>query len=70
LTFVVTGTLPGFTRDSVKVYINTYGGKITSSVSKRTDYLVVGENPGSKLAKAQSLDVTIIDADELRKLAE
>jgi DNA ligase (NAD+) len=67
---VVTGTLPGFTRDSVKEYIQNYGGKITSSVSSKTDYLLVGENPGSKLTKAQSLDVAIIDAAELRRLAE
>ncbi|MCK4819907.1 NAD-dependent DNA ligase LigA, partial [bacterium] len=70
LTFVVTGTLPGFTRDSVKEYINNFGGKISSSVSSKTDYLVVGENPGTKLAKAQSLDVAIIDAAELRRFAE
>jgi DNA ligase (NAD+) len=70
LTFVVTGTLPGFTRDSVKEYISTHGGKTTNSVSKKTDYLVVGENPGSKLDKAQALGVMIIDADELRRLAE
>jgi DNA ligase (NAD+) len=70
LTFVVTGTLPGFTRDSVKEYINNFGGKISSSVSSKTDYLVVGENPGSKLAKAQSLDVAIIDSVELRRFAE
>ena len=70
LTFVVTGTLPGFTRDSVKVYINTYGGKTTNSVSKKTDYLVVGDNPGSKLDKAQALGVPVIDAAELRRLAE
>jgi len=70
LTFVVTGTLPGFTRDSVKEYINNFGGKITSSVSLKTDYLVVGENPGSKLTKAQSLDVAIIDIAALRRLAE
>ena len=70
LTFVVTGTLPGFTRDSVKEYIKKFGGKITSSVSSKTDYLVVGENPGTKLVKAQSLDVAIIDAAELRRFAE
>jgi DNA ligase (NAD+) len=70
LTFVVTGTLPGFTRDSVKEYISNFGGKITSSISSKTDYLVVGDNPGSKLNKAQSLDVAIIDANELRRMAE
>jgi DNA ligase (NAD+) len=70
LTFVVTGTLPGFTRDSVKEYISSFGGKITGSISSKTDYLVVGDNPGSKLNKAQALDVAIIDANELRRMAE
>ncbi len=70
LTFVVTGTLPGFTRDSVKEYITSFGGKITGSISSKTDYLVVGDSPGSKLNKAKDLDVAIIDADELRRMAE
>ncbi len=68
LTFVVTGTLSGFTRDEVKAYIESYGGKVTDSVSKKTSYLVVGENPGSKLEKARTLGVPIIDENGLRRL--
>ena len=67
---MVTGTLPGFTRDEVKEFLKTYGGKIASSISKKTNYLVVGENPGSKLTKAQTLGVQIIDEDGMRKLVE
>ena len=61
LTFVVTGGLEGFTRDSIAETITAHGGKPTSSVSKKTDYVLVGTDPGSKLAKAQELGVTIID---------
>lgn len=68
LTFVVTGTLEGFTRDGIKEYIEENGGKVTDSVSKKTSYLVLGENPGSKADKAQSLGVKIINENELRKL--
>ena len=61
LTFVVTGGLEGFTRDSIAETITAHGGKPTSSVSKKTDYVLVGTDPGSKLAKAQELGVEIID---------
>ena len=61
LTFVVTGGLSGFTRDSIAETITAHGGKPSSSVSKKTDYVLVGSDPGSKLAKAQELGVTIID---------
>jgi DNA ligase (NAD+) len=61
LTFVVTGGLETFTRDSIAETINAHGGKATASVSKKTDYVLVGSDPGSKLAKAQELGVTIID---------
>jgi DNA ligase (NAD+) len=61
LTFVVTGGLEGFTRDSIAETITAHGGKPTSSVSQKTDYVLVGSDPGSKLAKAQELGVTIID---------
>jgi DNA ligase (NAD+) len=61
LTFVVTGGLEGFTRDSIAETITAHGGKPSSSVSKKTDYVLVGTDPGSKLAKAQELGVTIID---------
>ncbi|MCS6992232.1 MAG: NAD-dependent DNA ligase LigA [Anaerolineales bacterium] len=70
LTFVVTGTLPTFTREGVKEFIEQHGGKVTDSVSKKTSYLVLGENPGSKLEKAQALGVPILDEQGLRKLAE
>jgi DNA ligase (NAD+) len=69
LTFVITGTLTGFTRDGIKEFIQSNGGKVTGSVSKNTDYLVLGENPGSKLDKAQELGVKIINEEELRRLA-
>jgi DNA ligase (NAD+) len=69
LTFVVTGTLPGLSRNEAKEYIQQLGGKVTSSVSKKTSYLVVGENPGSKLEKAQQLGVPVIDEAGLRSLA-
>jgi len=68
-TFVVTGTLPVFSRDEAKTFIKQHGGKVSDSVSRKTNYLVLGENPGSKLAKAQTLGVTIIDEDGLRRLA-
>lgn len=70
LTFVVTGTLPTLTRDGVKEFIESRGGKITNSVSKNTSYLVLGENPGSKFEKAKSLGIKIIAEDELKKLTE
>lgn len=70
LTFVVTGTLAGFSRDGVKEFIQSHGGKVTDSVSKKTSYLVVGEAPGSKLEKARELGVTILDEDGLRKLVQ
>jgi DNA ligase (NAD+) len=69
LTFVVTGTLPGFTREEVKQYIQKLGGKVSDSVSKKTDFLVAGENAGSKLDKARELGVRIIDEATLRKMA-
>jgi DNA ligase (NAD+) len=61
LTFVVTGGLNQFTRDSIAETITAHGGKPSSSVSKKTDYVLVGSDPGSKLAKAQELGVAIID---------
>jgi len=70
MTFVVTGTLPTLSREGAKEFIETNGGKVTDSVSKKTSYLVLGENPGSKLDKAQSLGVKVINEAELRKLAK
>lgn len=69
LTFVVTGTLSGLSREGVKEYIQVRGGKVIDSVSKRTSYLVLGENPGSKLEKAQSLGIPILNEAGLRRLA-
>ena len=69
LTFVVTGTLPTFSRDDAKAFIESHGGKTTSSVSKKTSYLVLGENPGSKFEKAKALGIRIIGEEELKKLA-
>jgi DNA ligase (NAD+) len=69
LSFVVTGTLAGFSREGVKEYIEARGGKSIDSVSKKTSFLVLGENPGSKLEKARSLGVPIIDERELRRMA-
>ena len=69
LAFVVTGTLPTLSREGAKEFIESNGGKVTDSVSKKTSYLVLGENPGSKLEKARSLGVKVIGEEELRKLA-
>lgn len=69
MTFVVTGTLPGFSRETVKEFIETHGGKVIDSVSKKTSYLILGESPGSKFDKARSLGIPILDEDGLRRLA-
>ena len=70
LTFVVTGGLENFTRDSIAEAITAHGGKPSSSVSKKTDYVLVGSDPGSKLAKAQELGVTIIDEARFLELLQ
>jgi DNA ligase (NAD+) len=67
-TFVITGTLPTFSRDDAKEFIESHGGKVTDSVSKKTTYLLLGEAPGSKYEKAKSLGVKIIGEEELIKL--
>jgi DNA ligase (NAD+) len=69
-TFVVTGTLPTLKRDEAKDLIRKAGGKVTDSVSKKTDYLVVGEDAGSKLEKAQSLGVKTLSEAELLELLQ
>src|SRR5215208_1125963 len=68
LTFVITGTLPTLSRDDAKELIESNGGKVTDSVSKKTSYLVLGDAPGSKYEKAKDLGVKIIGEEELKKL--
>ena len=68
LTFVVTGGLESFTRDSIAETIAAHGGKASSSVSKKTDYVLVGSDPGSKLAKATELGVPVIDETRFKQI--
>ena len=68
LTFVLTGTLPTLSRDEASDIIRKAGGKVSGSVSKKTSYVLAGESAGSKLAKAESLGVNIIDEPELFKM--
>ncbi|MBC7189217.1 NAD-dependent DNA ligase LigA, partial [Candidatus Aerophobetes bacterium] len=68
LVFVFTGELDGLTREEAKSMVEREGGKVTSSVSRKTDYVVVGKNPGSKLEKARRLGVKIINQEEFMKL--
>ena len=68
LTFVVTGGLESFTRDGISETITAHGGKAASSVSKKTDYVLVGTDPGSKLAKAQEIGVPVIDEARFKQL--
>jgi DNA ligase (NAD+) len=67
-TFVLTGTLPGMTREEATELILSHGGKVTGSVSKKTDYVVAGAEAGSKLAKAESLGLAVLDEAGLRRL--
>jgi DNA ligase (NAD+) len=68
--FVITGTLPTMTRDEAKAYIEARGGKVTGSVSSKTDFVLAGESAGSKLDKARQLGVRTLEEAELRALAE
>jgi DNA ligase (NAD+) len=68
--FVITGTLPTLKRDEAKELIQSHGGKVTESVSKKTDYLLVGEDAGSKLEKAESLGVSQLSEAQLLELVE
>jgi DNA ligase (NAD+) len=68
LTFVLTGTLPDMSRDEASALIKAAGGKVTGSVSKKTSYVVAGEEAGSKLTKAQQLGVPVIDQDKLLEM--
>jgi DNA ligase (NAD+) len=67
---VLTGTLPTLTREGATEQITRAGGRVTSSVSKKTDYLVAGESPGSKLEKAERLGVAVLDEDGLVSLLD
>lgn len=69
-TFVLTGSLASMTRDEAKERIQSLGGKVTGSVSSKTSYVVAGDKPGSKLAKAQELGVTILDEEALKKILD
>jgi DNA ligase (NAD+) len=69
-TFVLTGTLPSLKRDEAKALIEKYGGKASGSVSKKTDYVLAGEEAGSKLTKAQELGIEIITEEQFRKMIE
>jgi DNA ligase (NAD+) len=70
LTFVITGTLASSSRDDAKASVIARGGKVTDSVSKRTSYVVAGSSPGSKLAKAHDLGVTVLDDEAFQRLLE
>ena len=70
LTFVITGTLPSMDRKTAAGMVERLGGKVSGSVSKKTDYLLAGEAAGSKLTKAESLGVPVIDEAEFLRMAE
>lgn len=67
-TFVLTGKLENYTREEAAQLIESFGGKITSSVSKKTDYVIAGSDAGSKLVKARSLNITILDEKQLKEM--
>ena len=66
--FVLTGALPGMTRDEARELIESNGGRVTGSVSKKTDFVLAGADPGSKLDKANQLEVKVIDEAEFKKM--
>jgi DNA ligase (NAD+) len=68
LTFVLTGKLPGIDRRAAEELVELHGGRVSGSVSKKTDFVVAGDDAGSKLAKARQLGVKVINLDELRKM--
>jgi len=71
LTFVITGTLPTMSREEAARFIEEHGGKVTGSVNRNTDYLLVGENPGgTKYSRAQELGIPMVDEEGLERMAE
>ncbi len=69
-TFVITGTLPNYKRNEASKIIESFGGKVSSSVSKKTDYVLAGDEAGSKLTKAQQLGITVIDEQEFIRMKD
>ena len=69
-TFVITGTLPTLAREEAREMIESQGGKVAGSVSKKTDYVVAGSEAGSKLAKAEALGIAVIDETHLKALLD
>ena len=70
MTFVLTGTLPNYTRQEASAIIENLGGKVSSSVSKKTTFVLAGEEAGSKLTKAENLGVKIIDEETFIKMTQ
>ncbi|MCR4290439.1 MAG: hypothetical protein NUV86_09305, partial [Candidatus Scalindua sp.] len=68
--FVVTGTLNGYTRKEIEDIIKNLGGRVSSTVSGKTDFLIAGESPGSKLEKAEKLGTTILNEEEFEELVK
>lgn len=69
-TFVLTGTLPTYKREEAKEIIERFGGKVSGSVSKKTDFVLAGEEAGSKLDKANALGVAVIDEEKFKQMAD